>query len=93
MYREINRNSLGARAIAIGRGNSTNIGWENSLDDDTRISRPMSRESQWRRLPPVGFSRLRKNPGPWVILSEAKNLSSIQMQSAERFFGEKRASE
>jgi hypothetical protein len=38
-------------------------------------------------------NRIRKNNTPGVILSEAKNLSSIEAQSAERFFGEKRASE
>ena len=49
-------------------------------------------EQGWLR-PPGG---LRKNPISGVLLSaraEAKNLSSIQVQSTERFFGEKHASE
>jgi len=34
-----------------------------------------------------------EKPGFVVILSEAKNLSSIEVQFTERFFGEQRASE
>jgi hypothetical protein len=38
VYREIKRNSLGARASEIGRGSYRKIDGEKSLDDDTRIS-------------------------------------------------------
>jgi hypothetical protein len=41
----------------------------------------------------VTASRAAEKPGFVVILSEAKNLSSIYVQYTERFFGEQRASE
>jgi hypothetical protein len=39
------------------------------------------------------FARKPGKLGYFVILSEAKNLSSIEAQGTEGFFGEKRASE